>query len=282
MTQAVPTDGFNVAPGNGPAIQPPNAQPGFVPPNAQQNAEPQAPAQRVNQPDAGLSAAIAAMTAALQANKAPEPATVPEVVGGLNEYDVNSIDDPAIKGMATVLKNAASGIDLDRAIGKAIEYGDIGLIDSAYLREAGGANADQLVAIAQGLVQTIEAKSQEVTAKVYALAGSEDSWNASTAVFNSQAPAELKTVVSTMLDSKRPDLVQAAAKMVVEFGKSSGQVPQVGRNVQSGLAAVPSAMALDKAGFQEELHKLNPNARDFEQKRSELFARRQMGKRMGK
>lgn len=278
MTQAVPTEGF-VAPQ--PAGTLPNGNPINIPPPAPAAApvpatEPAAPA--------GMDAAIAAMTAAIKglAPAAPEPAAEPAVADTLSGYDVNSIDDPIIKSMATVMQTVGKGIDLDRAIGKAIEDGRIDLIDIAYIREKGGANAQDLVTIATGLVNAVAAKSAAVSSEVHTLAGGQANWDAGVAVFNQAAPQELRMVVAQMMDSGKEQLVKAGAKMVVEFSKASGKLPSIHPLLQSGASAPAAAQALDKVAFQAELRKLDPNSRDFGAQREQLFARRQLGRQLGK
>lgn len=262
-------------------------QPGFVVPPAG-NPPAQLPSTPAQEPAAStdMAAAIAALTAALAAKNPATPAppaqaAAPSPTGSLNTYDIASIDDPILKSMATVMQTVGKGIDMDRAIGKAIENGRIDLIDSAYLREAGGENAEQLITIAQGIVQAVEAKGQQVTKDIHALAGGEPLWNASLAAFNTQAPQELRVVIAQMLDSNQDNLIKAGAKMIVEFGKTNGAVPQANPLINSGASAMPQAQALDKLGFQEELRKLNPNSREFDQRRGELFARRQLGRQLG-
>lgn len=269
---------------------PPASQqvPGFVVPpitkpiagEATPTAQEPAPA-----PDAGMAAAIAALTAAMAANKPAEPApaqaVTPSATGSLNTYDVAGIDDPIIKSMATVMQTVGKGLDMDRVMGKAIENGRIDLIDAAYLREHGGANAEQLLTIAQGIVQAVEAKGRQVTSEIHSLAGGEPVWNASLAAFNTKAPQEPRVVVAQMLDSNQDNLIKAGAKMIVEYGKSSGALPQINPLLQSGAAGMPAAQAIDKAAFQEELRKLDPQSRGFDAQRATLFARRQLGRQLG-
>ena len=279
MTQAVPTEGFT-APTAGST---PNGNTINIPPQVTapaQEATTAAPA------PAGLDAAIAAMTAAIQsitpATPAATVASEPAVESGLNGYDVNSIDDPIIKSMATVMQTVGKGVDMDRAIGKAIEDGRTDLIDVAYLREVGGANAQDLITIATGLVNAVAAKSAAVSNEVHALAGGQANWDAGVAVFNQAAPSELRLVVAQMLDSGKEQLIKAGAKMVVEFSKNSGKLPNVNPMLQSGASAPAAAQALDKVAFQTELRKLDPNSRDFQAQREQLFARRQLGRQLGK
>ena len=280
MTQAVPTEGFTAPP----AGSPPNGNTINIPP-PQVNA-PAPDAAAAAPAPAGLDAAIAAMTAAIQSITPAAPAapvaSAPAAESSLNGYDVNSIDDPIIKSMATVMQTVGKGVDLDRAIGKAIEDGRTDLIDVAYLREVGGANAQDLITIATGLVNAVAAKSASVSNEVHALAGGQANWDAGVAVFNQAAPSELRLVVAQMLDSGKEQLIKAGAKMVVEFSKNSGKLPNVNPLLQSGASAPAAAQALDKVAFQTELRKLDPNSRDFQSQREQLFARRQLGRQLGK
>lgn len=280
MTQAVPTEGFTAPP----AGNPPNGNTINIPP-PQVNA-PAPDAAAAAPAPAGLDAAIAAMTAAIQSITPATPAAPvagePVAESNLNGYDVNSIDDPIIKSMATVMQTVGKGVDMDRAIGKAIEDGRTDLIDVAYLREVGGANAQDLITIATGLVNAVAAKSASVSNEVHALAGGQANWDAGVAVFNQAAPSELRLVVAQMLDSGKEQLIKAGAKMVVEFSKNSGKLPSVNPLLQSGASAPAAAQALDKVAFQTELRKLDPNSRDFQSQREQLFARRQLGRQLGK
>lgn len=280
MTTAVPTEGFNAQPAGGA----PNGNPIPIPPQVTAPA-PDATPTAAPAP-AGLDAAIAAMTAAIQSITPATPtapaATEPAVESTLNGYDVNSIEDPIIKSMATVMQTVGKGVDMDRAIGKAIEDGRTDLIDVAYLREVGGANAQDLITIATGLVNAVAAKSASVSNEVHTLAGGQANWDAGVAVFNQAAPYELRLVVAQMLDSGKEQLIKAGAKMVVEFSKNSGKLPSVNPLLQSGASAPAAAQALDKVSFQTELRKLDPNARDFQSQREQLFARRQLGRKLGK
>ena len=77
--------------------------------------------------------------------------------------------------------------------------------------------------------------------------------------------------------------MKAGAKMVVEFSKNSGHLPSVNPLLNTGVAApAAAAQALDKVGFQTELRKLNPQDRDYIAQREQLFARRQLGRQLGK
>lgn len=280
--QQVPTNGFQIPGGNAPQASQP-AQQVQEPAQQTQQTQQQAPA------TGDLSAAIAALTAALgtqQTQQAPQSGEADATVtagiptSNLNSYDVAGIEDPTIRSMATVLQFAAKDLDLDRAIGRALGDGRADLIDFAYIKEKGGAQADQIINIAKGIVEAVAAKSASITAEVHALAGDENGWNAGVAVFNQGAPQELRLVVAQMLDSGKADLIKAGAKIVVEFSKSSGYLPS-GKAGIVAAAGTPAAQALSKADFQSELQKLNPQDRQFNEKRAELFTRRALGRKLG-
>lgn len=281
MTQAVPTNGFVAPPGVN--IPPANPQPGFVVPEPAKVAEP-AKTEPAAAPN--LDAQVQALLAALQSQqKPPEPAAAP-VTDGVNPGSLNTLDpatlqDPILRSMATVMQTIGKDLDMDRVFSKALDHGDASLLDLAYLRDKGGVNAPQLITIAEGIVQAVNAQADAVTKGVHDLAGGSQNWEASVAAFNKSAPVEFRQVVALMLDSKDSGKINAGAKLVVEFAKGSGFIPNVNPLVQSQGAGMAAAQALTKEGFQAELRKLNPNSRDFGEQRQALFARRQMGRNLG-
>lgn len=294
MTQMVPTDGFA-------AVPPAGAKPGFTPPvddaaraaaeaAAAQTAAGAAKPAPAGTDESGLAAAIAALTAALGAGDGkPAPAVgegqvagPADAAGSLNAFDPATLQDPILRSMATVMQTVGKGIDMDRVFSKALEHGDASLLDVAYLREKGGENAEQLLTIAQGIVSAVNAQGEALQKSVHDAAGGSAVWNASTSVFNKAAPSELRAVAKLLLDSGDANKVKAGAKLVVEFAKSKGLVPQHHNRVADGsTAAMPAAAGLSKTAFQDELRKLNPGARDYSTQREELFARRAFGRQLG-
>ncbi|QHJ75323.1 scaffolding protein [Sphaerotilus phage vB_SnaP-R1] len=300
-TPQVPSQGFQVPPagdpprmpnGNGHPIAAPNQQPGWVQ-NPGQQPQPQAqqPAPQGQQP-ADLTNVVALLQAALAGQQAPAqqaPAQQPAadavrpnwMQSSANEFDVNQINDPIIKSMATVLQTAGKDLDLDRVLGKALTFGDPALVDVAYLRDAGGPQAAQLAEIAKGIVQAVNAKAEAVTNEVYASVGGEAVWHSSVAAFNQSAPHELKVTVAQMLDSTNENFIKAGAKIVAEFGRNSGLIPQQGAPLLNSASAGVQGQGLTREQFQAELRKIDSNSPGYEQAREALFARRALGKRSG-
>lgn len=279
-------------PGNGEPIVHAGQTPGYLQQNpaltpGQQPAAVQQPAG--TQPQG---ADLASLIAALQASVAPalpgtQTQTPTETVlpswaaNGLAEFDLNSVEDPIIRSMASILQTTGKGLDLDRVLGRALAYGDPALIDRAYLAEKGGANGLQLAEIAAGIVQAVNAKSDAITNAVHASVGGEANWNAASAAFNASAPQELKVVVAAMLDSTKESQINAASALVANFARASGLLPQAGAALLNGASGAFTGQGLGKAEFQSELAKLNPNARGYTEAREALFTRRSLGKRSG-
>ncbi len=275
-------------PGQAQSHQYPGQRPGFVPTPGQTPTGEVKKDEPTQQQPQGLDIA-AILKAALEPKEAAQTlpqATVQDkpawLAGSVNEFNVDTIDDPIIKSMASVLKVAGNGLDLDRVLGNALALGDPNLVDVAYIAEKGGANAQQIAEIAKGIVQAVNAKSEAITAEIHAMAGGEAQWAQSTAVFNKVAPDELRMIVKTMLDSTDKAKITAAAKIVTEFGRASGQLPKQGATLLNGASAASlGASGLSAAAFKAEHAKLDPNKEGFMEARDNLFARRAVGKRMG-
>jgi len=278
---------------NGNPIAGPGQQPGWVPqgqPAAQPGAQPaQPPAQPAASPDM---ANLVAMLQTALGNKAPDGAATPPAApaaterpawmqDSANTFDVSSIEDPILRSMATVMQTVGKGVDLDRVMANALAHGDARLIDVAYLQEKSPDNAQQLAEIARGIVEGVVAKSAAIEKSVHALAGGEAGWDAATAAFNAAAPQELRVTVAQMLNSTNEGLITAGAKIVAEFGKGSGMIPQAGAPLLNAAPGAAAGQGLSKASFQAELIKLRPDTPGYEEARTALFARRSLGKRSG-
>lgn len=286
MTEQVRVNGFAVPPAPAGAVEhsresgrsdqprnPADMVPGFVPP--QPAAQPAA--QPAQQPAAApaVDPTIAALLAALGGQQAAPAQAAPAHTAPAPAPSA----DPVVASLSGIL--VGSGVDVQRAIAKAVEYGDASLIDKAYIASVGGANSAHLTQLAESLVAHAGRESEAAEQSCYAIAGNKQNFHAAVAVFNQSAPAHLQTIITTMMDSGVRAQSDAAAKMVVEFAKGNGGLVQQAGLVTGG--AMPGAeAALSKEQFQTELNKLDRNARGYEQARGELFGRRAMGKKLGR
>ena len=268
--------------------------PGYVTPTnspADQFVNPQGPAAQPAAQPQGLSPEDLAAFQAFKAAQAAKPvaATVPATPAvpvspsaSLDLAVTASQHDPILGSMLGVFDSAASGIDRGRALGNALTHGDPALIDRAYLKEVGGANADNLIQIATGIINHCNALASAAQQSVFQIAGGEANWGAAAAAFNKGAPEHLKQYVATAMKSGSKTQIEAAATHIVDWAKSSGLVvtPSTGF-VQAGGGAPGSAQGLSKAEFQKAHAALDKNARDYESLKGELYGRRAIGKQLG-
>lgn len=280
MAEAIAVSGFNIPPVPAGAdvrtregVPPTNALPDYA--SQLPTPAPVAPAAAPVAAPAAADPALAALLAALTAQGALAPAAVAAPV---QEIPAGN-GDPVLASLTSIL--SSSGLDVQRAIGNALAHGEVSLIDERYIREAGGANAQHLLNIAKGLIDHSVRESDTAANAVYAAAGGQANWHAALGSFEAAAPAHLKTVIKSLFDSGNKSSIEAATTTVLEFAKASGGLVQPAGLVTTG-AGLGSAQALDKAGFQAELQKLDPRSRSYEQDRGMLFQRRSAGKQLNR
>lgn len=204
--------------------------------------------------------------------------------GGLNDLKPGDIDDPQVRALGELLIGSVPNLDLNRAIGKAIEYGDPGLVDAAYLKDIGGDKAAALLNVAQQIVMAVDAKSKATIQQVYTDAGGQAQWEAAVALFNKNAPKHIKEVAQELLNSSQFSKIQTGAKFVTEYAKQQGGLSSTPDFLTPSGYQGDSSQALDKSSFQQELRKLAPEHQNpnYVQERNELFRRRQLGKNLGR
>lgn len=274
-----------VAPGPGIPAQPVPAgyaqpapvypgQPGFAPPGylsqpgfPQPTVPPAPPVQQANP-----------ITAPNPAPEAPRPTPAPKSVGG---YEVKDAD-PVVAAMLDSLGLAAPDLDLERAFGKALQFGDARLVDESYIKEAVPKGSAKIAAIAKQIVETVNQRADQIQNQVYALVGGEKQWGAAVDVFNKNAPPAIKKVVADMLDSRSPDQIMAGAQLVQQFSSQSGLAAQVQPSPFQG--AVPTAVAnrgMSYNEFKDSVVKLDKHTPGYEQKLIELMQARALGRQAG-
>lgn len=220
-----------------------------------------------------LASAIAQLTAALGQPKEAEVAQEPG-------KGISGTGDAVLDGLVESVAIAYPKLDLDRAVGKAIETGDATRIDTAYLREVAGKDFDRVLRIAQSAVSRVNESAAQLKTSVYDAVGGEANWLTAVEAFNKGAPADLKSAVALMLDSGKGPQVKAAAQLVAQYATAGGFL----RTSESGgakYAAPTGGQGLSKADFQAELAKLDRSSRDFREQREQLFNRRSLGQKAG-
>lgn len=199
----------------------------------------------------------------------------------------NAVLDVAVGTFVSM--TGCTDADIKRALGKAAEYADEGLIDTAFLKERFGKHGDQAIALAKAVLQQelAQAASSKAAAQaaVVEVAGSAENWNSAVTVFNAHADAETKQMVKVLLDN---GLIKQGAAQLMQFVQASGRVPVVSGLRLQGNPANANA-GLSAAEFSSELQKLKTEAAGrsleagpFSVRYNELMQRRAAGRAAGK
>ncbi|QDH83878.1 hypothetical protein Axy09_034 [Achromobacter phage vB_AxyP_19-32_Axy09] len=217
----------------------------------------------------------------------PAQPAAPAVAPTYANFDTTTIEDPGLRAAADLFKSvgAAKGLDIDRAIGRAIDSGNVADIDLVYLAQTGGQDAQNLIQMAQSLVTQAGAYQERTVSNLHAAAGGKANFDAAVAVFNQSAPPATKHAVKALLDSGNPTNIQNAGQMLIDFARQSGALVQPGQGFQNPAAAQPSQQVVGTTPgqFKEALAELNQkyaNRRDSEAyltARNELYRARQIG-----
>lgn len=242
-------------------------------PTAQPAAQPAAQPVPAQVP-AGIDPTLLNLLAGLTQAQQPAAATAPAQAQPTAQPQAAPGLDGALRGVLS-----GAGVEVDRALANALEYGDANLIDFAHIREKGGANAAHLEAVARSLVEHAVAEDSRHTASLYARAGGEANFNSAVQAFNASAPDNVKMIVKALTDSGNDAQVIAGVDLMLQY--SQGATMQPAGLVQSGAGATLPGGGLSKESFQHELRQLDRSDYQYEQKRQDLYARRAYGKHSG-
>lgn len=203
--------------------------------------------------------------------------------GGLNDLDLSTLDDPQLRSLGELFIASAPNLDIERALGKAIEYMDANLIDTHYIKEVGGEKAKALVGLAEQIVNTARIQGESTVNAIYQGAGGRENWDAAVALFNKQAPLHMRQVAAEMLDSKNTAKIKSGAQFILEYANQNGGLAQRPQYQNPSAGRGDAAQALTKAQFQEALNKLVPEHQNpqYANQRAELYARRKLGQQLG-
>lgn len=208
----------------------------------------------------------------------PKPGTSPATLGGYDTRDA----DPVVQSLLDAVSLAAPEVNLERALGKALQHGDPSLIDREYLKEAHPQGHAKLAKLAEQLVATVEHRAGELQKQVYAMVGGEQNWSNAVQVFNSKAPEAVRKAVASMLDSRNPEQILAGASMVQQYGQQAGYLAQTTPSpLGNGLPVAPVQTGLTYAQFKAELAKIDTRSGDYAGQWAALLQQRAQGKAMG-
>lgn len=261
-------DPDNVTPTNQQQVPTGLPQPGQVPPTAPTPA----PAPIAIPPTGHTLPAPAPAPAAT----VPTPAPASAPTGQIADFAGDLVDDPYAKVGLTYIESAIAGtsVDLNRAFAKAAEYGDINLIDEAYLQEVLGDKAPHVVAQAKALFEYSAQKQTQALQEVYQSVGGEAQLKQAAAYFNKAASDEQRRTVAYLLDSGDPVLMKAGAQQIVQLASSAGVRVQAGAQP---LGQAGALQGLSHADYIKAISERNLPADKYEQLRQQRLIGRQQG-----
>lgn len=186
-----------------------------------------APASQYNLPATNPLAAVL--------GNAPAPAPVvpqaqpeqPAPTGSESVNEAYEFQDAVSQGLYQGLAALADtkGVDLVQAFGPAYESGNPAYINHAYLQQVAPELASVLVQQATALINHESTRTQATISNVHQMAGGSEQWGSAVQQFNAGAPAEVREVIKSLIDSGNPNSLKYAVDTVLGYGQSSGQIP---------------------------------------------------------
>lgn len=227
---------------------------------------------------------------------APVP-QVPQVpVQNPNEYVIqNPYQAPAIDPNAnyidTSIQYLASELNVhpdafDAVLEKALEHGDINLINPAAMGNLTPEQAQRVTALATAAYQQVQDQVRSAQKTVYELAGGEAAWNNAIQTFNSTATAQEKAYVEYLIDQKVD--ARAAGEYVLNVLRTSGRTNNIVQApVVGGVGTVTHG--LSRAEYMAEVAKLEQEIGNrsfddpmFSGRMAALDQRRALGRQQGR
>lgn len=222
---------------------------------------------------------VEALAAALAKHGKDAAAPQAEAATGLAETG-----NPAIDAGIAMLKQVSKLNDSDmvRAIGKAVEYNDPNLIDSAFIKERFGEHAQYAELLAKAYLDDQIGQAQRAVTAAYDLVGGKENWETASQLFNAKASEHVRAAARALANSGD---VAGAAKLVVETVQGLGLIAKEA-GILKGGAALDGALSAED--FSKEYQALRKEAGNrslespkFAQRYQNLLSRRQAGKAKG-
>lgn len=218
------------------------------------------------------------------------PAQKPNEYVMPNPYQAPAIDpnadyiDTSIQYLASELNVSPDAFDA--VLEKALEHGDINLINPAAMGNLTPEQAQRVTALATAAYQQVQDQVRSAQDTVYALAGGEAAWNNAIQTFNSTATAAEKAYVEYLINHKVD--ARAAGEYVLNVLRTGGRTNNIVQApVMGGVGAVTHG--LSSAEYKFELAKLEQEIgnRSFDDpmfagRMAALDQRRALGRQQGR
>lgn len=240
-----------------------------------------------------LAAELASIKAMLaQGKPAEQPVETPteetektdRPTGGLNDVKPDDIADPNIRRIATLLDVHYPMLDRQRALGRAIEYGDTALLDYNYIKDVCGEQADVIASFLEEVVEGTAQGYQAVVDEVYAEVGGAENWKNIAGVFKSKAPASIREVAKGLIDSNDIPKITQGIRLILDYAEQSGITTKPPQLIQGQGYSQGGGNALSADDFKAELAKVGSRSKDpraYDKVVVELRQRRALGIELG-
>lgn len=207
-----------------------------------------------------------------------------------NPYQAPAID-PNANYIDTSIQYLASELNVnpdafDAVLEKALEHGDINLINPAAMGNLTPEQAQRVTALATAAYQQVQDQVRSAQNTVYELAGGEAAWNNAIQTFNSTATAQEKAYVEYLIDQKVD--ARAAGEYVLNVLRTSGRTNNIVQApVVGGVGTVTHG--LSRAEYMAEVAKLEQEIGNrsfddpmFSGRMAALDQRRALGRQQGR
>lgn len=211
-------------------------------------------------------------------DKGPE-VTEPNAKAATNSIMSTFESDPQFKPIAMYLDKVCKDIDVNRAFGNAVAYGDVSLIDKAYLQEKLGDQATEVAELAGSLFNAAVERANSQVNEIYNQFGGKSEVDQAIKFFNSKCDLDTRKVLSSLIDSGAKENITYALKQIVDFAKSRGGVITKSKTAVIGQQRQGSNRGLSKEEYHSALVKLGPRAPKAEL--DKLYRARALGREQG-
>lgn len=192
----------------------------------------------------------------------PAPAAQPETsdahleqVTSLSEFISNEVlQDKGSRLAVHFIETACAKLDQERAFGRAVETGNLDLIDVNYLQEKLGNAAQSVIEAAHFIAEQSANATERLHAELYAkFEGGEQTVQFAARHFNETATPEQKQLVRSLVDSGNKALMQHGLQLIVDAAKGIKPVA-----TQQHFGAAPAVTPITRAEYGK-LVLANPN-----------------------
>lgn len=204
--------------------------------------------------------------------------------GGLNDISPDDIGDPNVKRIVQLVDTHYPHLDRQRVMGKALEFGDPDFIDTNYLRDQLGDQADILIPFLEEIVETTQQSYENLVQDIYKEVGGQERWQSIAKVFTQTAPTSIRSVAKQLIDSQNMEQIEQGIRLILDYSEQSGIAPKPPRLIQGQGFTQGGGQGLSAEDFKAELAKIgsrNSNPRNYDKLVTELRQRRALGIELG-